>query len=114
MDSADTAHVPPPDPRNFWPLEIGKQQTISIEPFIAIELLKIETQQVRIQMTMPSLLNHPLIDYLNLDKPVVVLRRFAWVDAEPMLTFTLRKIEGQKAFLQITYNPKSGTAMPVQ
>jgi hypothetical protein len=101
MDSLDTEHVNPnPKREDLWVFHLRKARTIAGEPYVGLCLLKLEPQRVLMKMIFNQVVMH---DYLNLDKPCVVLR---FPKGEPWLTVTLRGQENGTALLQITSHPK--------
>lgn len=103
MDSLDVDHVPPANPETFWDFKQGqKRQLTGGKHHSALVLMKIESGRVYVHFHHSDPKHHsPEKDWLNLNKPCVVLRHF---DNTPSLTMTLRKVDMEKgvAYLQIT------------
>lgn len=102
MDSVDIGHVLPPDPVNFWDF-VPDQFRILIKDHTCLRLISIDAPAQRVRVEMSSS-DYDVEDWLNLDAPCVALRL---PNHEPYVTLTLRKIEGGKAYLQVTVNPKA-------
>lgn len=101
MDSIDTGHVNPNwDPTNLWMLPLNKLVTVGQQPPLTLRVSILEADRVFTQMVYG---NQLLKDWLNLDKPCVVLRH---PSGSPALTLTVRVILLHDAFptcgLQIT------------
>jgi hypothetical protein len=96
VDSLDIGHVPPPDPANYWEFDIGKELVVARGPRVTLTLHEVRAGQVFVEMVFRDQL---VADWLNLDRPCVALRD---PGGTPSLTLTLRKVEGSKAWLQIS------------
>lgn len=99
MRSFDIAHVPPPNPENFW--WFNHQQRIDYIPGVGIQLIAIDLNNKRAMMNL-ILNDKPIRDYLEMDAPVVALRL---PNGEPLLTLTLRDVEKDRVALQVTGHP---------
>jgi hypothetical protein len=97
MNSRDTAHVPAPDPDAFWDFEPGQARTVSVgSPTMSLKFLRSERTRAQFECAVDGTV---LVDWLELDRPCVALR---FADDSPAVTFTLRKVERLKVFLQVT------------
>lgn len=100
MDSKDVAHVPAPNPAAFWDFKPGVSLLVSPAPTqISLTLKRLGHNRAEFAMDVKGRL---LTDWLNMNAPCVAFRNAA---DEPLLTFTLRKIDHGKAFLQVTAAP---------
>lgn len=100
MDSLAIDHVPPPDPARFWDFTIDQVRAIAAgRPDVSLKLVELQSRRALFTMTFDGM---RLTDWLNLDKPCVVLRL---QNGEPAITLTLRVISETQAFLQVTAHP---------
>jgi hypothetical protein len=99
MRSFDTAHVPPPNPENYW--WFAHRERIDYIPGIGLQLIAIDLNNKRAMMNL-IVKDKPIRDYLELDAPVVALRL---PNGEPLLTLTLRAVETDRVGLQVTGHP---------
>jgi hypothetical protein len=102
MNSFDIAHVPPPDPENYWWFDHGQKRLVGTDN-IALQLIAIDLTRRRAMFNL-WINGKPIRDYLNLDAPCVAIR--VQGTYEPMLTVTLRAVEENRVALQVTANPK--------
>lgn len=99
--SLDISHVPPPDPANFWTFRAG--QTHTLEDSLPLSFRVDELHDTWVKGTM--LLGGRAIEReLHLDWPVVLTRDARTL--EPDVTLTLRRLEDNTAYLQITGGPR--------
>ena len=95
------AHVPPPDPENFWPFAPGQVQTIGVDPDLSFRVDRIHSREIDPYIVGTETLGDQVIEgELHMDYPVVISR--SGTDRQPLVTLTLRKIEDGKAFIQVT------------
>jgi len=101
MDSVDIGHVPPPNPDCFWDFTIN-QSRVLIDFNTSIRLIGLCERAAQFSMSIVD--KGTVEDWLKSDRPCVALR---FPSGEPYVTLTLRKLEGSKAYLQVTANPKA-------
>lgn len=99
--SPNVSHVPPPDPAYFWPFTEGQTRSVAVFRNAAASLRLDKLGDGWADFTMILTPGREIPDNLWLDRPVVMLKNPA---GEPMITVTLRAIEGGKAYLQMTGN----------
>jgi hypothetical protein len=98
MNSIDIAHVPPPNPKTFWGFKVSERRVVW-DQIASLTLIEILEKGARFEM---ELQGRKLVDVLNLNKPCVAIRHASGV---PLVTLTLRKIDPDSAYLQVTVNP---------
>jgi hypothetical protein len=97
----DTSHVLPPDPANFWEFTPGRPQLICAGPqIVTMELRNAWVSRALFSLTLNGV---EVTVTLGLDQPWVGVDL---ANGEPGITFTLRKVEEPKAFLQVSRNPR--------
>lgn len=104
----DAVHVPPVDPRSYWGFVAGVTQVIAVEPYTAFRVDEVNVTWIKGAQFYEGKVNKGELD---LNWPVVILRA---ATGEPMLTLTLRRVQGDCAWIQVTYNPLLGKAVRVE
>jgi hypothetical protein len=101
VQSRDTSHVLPPDPAAFWEFTPMRPQLIAAgHQIVTMELKSCRVGRALFVLTIDGI---EVTVTLGVDQPWVGLDMD---DGEPAVTFTLRKLEGGNAFLQISANPR--------
>lgn len=95
------SHVPPPDPESFWPFIAGQRRVISPRmPISAFTVKAIYEAHIEgVQQLGDTHIN----GILHLDQPCIIEKDAR--TGEPLVTLTLRKIEDNRAYIQVTVNP---------
>jgi hypothetical protein len=103
--SFDTQHVPDPDPENLWPFSEGQTRLFAVGNEID-DHFRVDRIHERSIEGVHTHGCERIYGELHLDRPVVILRDA--VTHEPMVTLTLRRIERDTAYIQVTGNPRLG------
>lgn len=99
--SRDVRHMPArTNTEDWWPFARGQVRTIGLQPLLAFQVMVIHDTWIE---GIETLGKQIVGGELHIDLPVVIMKD---AEGEPMVTLTLRRISGARAFIQVTANPK--------